>query len=59
MGKLDALSQQSDHGSGSEDNNDLTLLFPELFIVCTLEGLTLVGEEHGIIHEVKKAFRKV
>jgi hypothetical protein len=27
-----------------------------LFVVCALEGLTLVGEEHGILQEVRKAF---
>jgi hypothetical protein len=56
MGKSDALSRHSDHSSGSEDNSDLILLRPELFIVCTLEGLTPVEEEHGILWEVRKAF---
>ena len=56
MGKSDALSRHSDHSSGSEDNSDVTLLRPELFIVHALEGLTLVGEERGIIRDVKKAF---
>jgi RNase H-like domain found in reverse transcriptase len=58
MGKSDALSRRSDHGSGSDNNSDLVLLQPELFVVHTLEGLTLVGEERGILWEVRKAFRE-
>jgi Integrase zinc binding domain/RNase H-like domain found in reverse transcriptase len=58
MGKSDALSHHSYHGSGSDDNSDLVLLQPELFVVRTLEGLTLVGEERGILREVRKAFRE-
>jgi hypothetical protein len=58
VGKLDTLSHHSDHGSGSDDNSDLILLRPELFVVRPLEGLTLVREEHGILREVKKAFRE-
>jgi hypothetical protein len=56
MCKSDALSRRSDHGSGSDDNTNLVLLQPKLFIVRTMEGLTLVGEEHGILREVKKGF---
>ena len=33
MGKSDALSQRSDHGSGTDDNWNLTLLTPGLFSV--------------------------
>ena len=58
MGKLDALSHCSDHRSGSDDNGDLILLLPELFTVHALEGLTLVGEERGIIQDVKRALEK-
>jgi len=32
MGKSDALSQQADHGSGAEDNRDITLLTPNFFV---------------------------
>ena len=56
MGKSAALSCHLDHGSGSEDNSNVTLLHPELFIIHTMEGLTLVGEECRIIQDVKKAF---
>jgi hypothetical protein len=30
MGKPDTLSRQADHGSGQGDNDNLTLLTPEL-----------------------------
>jgi Integrase zinc binding domain len=56
MGKSDTLSRGLDHGSGLDDNSDLVLLQPELFDVCALEGLTLVGEERGILRELRKAF---
>ena len=58
MGKSDALSCHSDHGSGSDDNGDLVILCPELFTVHALKGLTLVDEEHGIIWDVKRALEK-
>jgi hypothetical protein len=58
MGMSDALSRRLDQGSGLEDNSDPILLQPKLLVVCALEGLTLVGEEHGILWEVKKAFRE-
>lgn len=31
MGKPDALSRRADHGTGMDDNADITLLHPELF----------------------------
>jgi hypothetical protein len=52
MGKLDALSQCADHGDGSRDNKDITLLRPELFAICALEGLTVEGEEQDILRDV-------
>jgi hypothetical protein len=33
MGKSDALSRRADHGDGSEDNRDFTLLTPNFFAV--------------------------
>ena len=59
MGKSDALSHHLDHGSGSSDNSNMILLCLELFMVCALEGLTLVGEECGIVGKIRKAFGKV
>ena len=54
MGKSDALSRRSDHGSGSSDNKNIVLLTPELFAIRALEGLELVGEERSILKEVRK-----
>ena len=36
MGKSDALSQRSDHGSGTDDNRNLTLLTPNLFVISVM-----------------------
>jgi hypothetical protein len=41
MGKLDTLSRRADHRSGQEDNNNLTLLAPELFRIHALAGARL------------------
>ena len=57
MGKMDALSQRSDHASGARDNNNLTLLPLELFAVRALEGLTAVGEEQDLLRDLQKAFQ--
>ena len=53
MGKPDRLSQRSDHGSGMEDNQNLTLLTPNLFVIRALEGLQAVGEERDILKEIR------
>ena len=45
MGKSDTLSWRSDHGSGAEDNQNLTLLTLGLFSMRALEGLQMMGEE--------------
>jgi hypothetical protein len=49
MGKPDALSRQADHGSGQSDNNNLTLLSPELFRIHALSGTRLEGDEQNIL----------
>ena len=54
MGKSDALSQSPDHGSGAEDNQNLTLLTPGLFSIRALEGLQVMGEEKDILKEIQK-----
>ena len=54
MGKSDVLSQRSDHGLGTEDNQDLTLLTPGLFAVRALEGLQVAGEEKDILKEIRR-----
>jgi hypothetical protein len=58
MGKPDALSHHSDHGSGSEDNSNVVLLPPELFHVCALEGVVLTGEEQEILQDIRQAEKK-
>ena len=52
MGKPDALSRRVDHGTGSDDNSNITLLTPGLFAVCALEGLEVVGEERDILRDI-------
>jgi hypothetical protein len=58
MGKPDALSRRPDHGTGSRDNENVTLLKPELFTIRALEGLTLEGEEKEIAAEIKMRNRE-
>jgi hypothetical protein len=53
MGKPDALSRRADHGSGQGDNNNLTLLTPELFRIHALAGIRLEGDERNILREVR------
>jgi len=54
MGKTDALSRQSDHGTGSEDNDNMVLLTLNFFAVQALEGLEAAGEERGILKDIRK-----
>jgi hypothetical protein len=57
MGKLDALSRWADHGLGQGDNNNLTLLAPELFQIHVLAGARLEGDERNILQEVQCSLR--
>jgi len=54
MGKSDALSRRADHGSGSSDNDNMTLLTPDLFAIRTLEGIEIFGEEKDILKEIRQ-----
>jgi hypothetical protein len=54
MGKFNALSCRADHSSGANDNEDIVLPTPDLFVIRALEGLELVGEEKEILREIKK-----
>ena len=54
MGKLDALSHRSNHGSGTDDNQNLTLLTPNLFTIRALEGLQVAREEKDILKEIRR-----
>jgi hypothetical protein len=52
MGKPDTLSRWANHGSGQGDNDNLTLLAPELFRIHALAGARLQGDEWNILQEV-------
>jgi len=54
MGKPDALSQRANHGSGVEDNRDITLLTPNFFVVCALEGVEVEGEERDLLRLIRR-----
>jgi hypothetical protein len=49
MGKPDTLSRRAGHRSGQGDNNNLTLLAPELFWIHALADTRLKGEECNIL----------
>ena len=54
IGKLDTLSQRLDHGTGTSDNEDVTLLCPEIFAVQALEDVKLEGAERNILSDICK-----
>jgi hypothetical protein len=54
MGKSDALSRHSNHGSSTNDNENIVLLTLDLFAVRALEGLELIGEEKEILREIRR-----
>jgi hypothetical protein len=58
MGKCNTLSRCADHGSGSEDNWDITLLRPEFFAICALEGVTFDGPERDIAQDIRSGIRE-
>ena len=53
----DALSLRADHGTGSNDNSNVTLLTPNFFAVWALEGLRVIGEERDILQDVRRGTR--
>jgi hypothetical protein len=57
MGKPDTLSRWANHGSEQGDNNNLTLLAPELFRIHALAGARLEGDERNILREVRLSLR--
>ena len=57
MGKPDALSRRSDHGTGAADNSNVTLLTPGLFAIRALEGLEVFGEERDILRDIRRSVR--
>jgi hypothetical protein len=52
MGKPDTLSRGADHRLGQGDNDNLTLLAPELFRIHALVGVRLEGNERNILRDV-------
>ena len=52
MGKSNAPSHGSDHGSRVKDNDNMVLLTPNFFAVRALEGLQMVSEERDILKEI-------
>ena len=54
MGRPDALSRRPDHGSAL-DNQDVTLLSPELFHVRALEGVAITGPEAPVLRDIREA----
>ena len=58
MGKPDALSRWADHGTGSDDNSNITLLAPKLFVAQALEGLEVAGSELDILRDIRKGVKQ-
>src|SRR6201995_4756021 len=55
MGKPDGLSRHVDHSSGKGDNQDITLLRPEMFAINVLQTFCLKGEEEVFLCQIRKA----
>jgi len=58
MGKPDALSRRSDHGTGADNNSDVVFLTPKLFAVRTLEGLEFTGLEQDILQDIRQGTKQ-
>jgi hypothetical protein len=57
MGKPDALSHRADHSSRQNDNDNMTLLSPELFRVHALSAITLVGPERNVLRDIRRSLQ--
>jgi hypothetical protein len=57
MGKPDALSLRANHSSGQNNNNNMTLLSPELFCVHVLSAITIVGPERNILRDIRRSLQ--
>ena len=57
MGKPDALSRRADHGSGQNDNDNMTLLSPELFCIHVLSAIAIVGPERDILRDIRRSLQ--
>ena len=54
MERSDALLRRANHGTGSDDNSNVTLLTPGFLAVRALEGLVAVGSERDIMKDVRR-----
>jgi len=59
MDKPDALSCRSDHGTGADNNSDVVLLTPKLFVVRALEGLQFTGPEQNILRDIRQGTKQL
>jgi hypothetical protein len=57
MGEPNALSRWADHGSGQGDNDNLTLIAPELFWIHALAGARFQGDEWNILQKVRRSLK--
>ncbi len=58
MGKPDALSCRSDHGTSTNNNSNIVLLTPKLFEVHALEGLQFTGLEQDILRDIQQGTKQ-
>jgi len=58
MGKPDALSRRSDHGTSADNNSDIVLLTPKLFAVRALEGLQFTRPEQDILRDIRQGTKQ-
>jgi len=58
MGKPDALSCRSNHGTSTDDNSDVVLLTPKLFVVHALEGLQFTRPEQDILRDIRQGTKQ-
>jgi len=58
MGKPDALFHRSNHGTGADNNSNVVLLTPKLFVVHALEGLQFTGPEQDILRDIRQGTKQ-
>jgi len=58
MEKPDVLSQRLDHSNGASDNEDMVLLWLELFAIQALKGVQLKEPERDILKEIHQGNQK-
>ena len=58
MGKADALSQRSNHGDGTSDNQNIVLLTPSFFAIQATEAVHLEGPENTLLSEIRQQTSK-